>query len=111
MLAVQAGYYILTGTAPLVSRRAFEALTGKKSDWWLVQMVGLLAVAIGSTISLALMELPVPPPVIALSLSSALSFASIDAVYSAKRRISPIYAVDALVELALVLAIALSSDP
>lgn len=46
-LRFQAAYYIVTGAIPLLSRRAFESLTGRKHDWWLVQMVALLAVSNG----------------------------------------------------------------
>jgi len=49
-LAIQAGYYIVSGLFPLVSRRGFEILTGPKRDWWLVQMVALLAVSAGAAI-------------------------------------------------------------
>ena len=38
----QGGYYVATGVLPFVSRRAFEALTGPKREWWLVQTVGAL---------------------------------------------------------------------
>lgn len=51
-LQLQGAYYIATGMWPLMSRRAFEAVTGPKTDWWLVQMVGLLAVSIGTTIAI-----------------------------------------------------------
>ena len=40
VLLAQGGYYVATGVAPFISRRLFEAITGPKSDWWLVQTVG-----------------------------------------------------------------------
>ena len=46
-LAAQGVYYVATGAAPFVSRRAFEAVTGPKREWWLVQTVGGLVTAIG----------------------------------------------------------------
>ena len=39
-IGIQAAYYTLTGIWPIVHRRSFEAVTGRKTDYWLVQMVG-----------------------------------------------------------------------
>src|SRR3954453_8582479 len=41
VLLLQGGYYVLTGVAPFVSRRAFERVTGPKAEWWLVQTVAV----------------------------------------------------------------------
>lgn len=43
ILRGQGVYYIASGAFPLVSMRLFERVTGKKTDRWLVQMVGMLA--------------------------------------------------------------------
>ena len=37
VLALQGAYYAATGVAPFVSRRAFEAVTGPKLEWWLAR--------------------------------------------------------------------------
>jgi hypothetical protein len=52
-LAVQSAYYLLTGLWPLVHLPSFEAITGPKTDDWLVHMVGLLACVIGATLGVA----------------------------------------------------------
>lgn len=104
-IAFQAAYYIVAGALPLVSRRAFEALTGPKTDWWLVQMVGLLALTNGITLAAGVRRGEPSRETVALSLLSALSFAAIDTVYAVKRRISPIYLADALLEAALAAAV------
>lgn len=101
-LGFQAAYYIITGAWPLVSRRAFEAVTGPKVDWWLVQMVGLLAVTNGIAIAAGLRAERISRATVALSVLSALSFATIDTVYALKGRISKIYLCDAVVEAAIV---------
>jgi|HubBroStandDraft_4_1064222.scaffolds.fasta_scaffold00088_12 hypothetical protein len=88
--------------APLVSMRTFEALTGKKRDRWLVQMVGLLATSIGLSLWLGSRSEEVDPASLVLSCTSALAFAGIDIVHACRRRISPIYLADAAVELAIV---------
>jgi hypothetical protein len=103
-----AAYYIGTGLWPLVSRRAFEAVTGPKVDWWLVQMVGLLAATIGTSIAAGTREKRPSPAVYTLAVLSALSFAGIDVVHAARRRISPIYLGDAAVELAVVATLILA---
>jgi hypothetical protein len=40
ILALQALYYLATGLWPLVHLPSFEAVTGPKTDDWLVHMVG-----------------------------------------------------------------------
>lgn len=99
---LQSAYYILTGVFPLVSRRGFEAVTGSKTDWWLVQMVGLLAVANGLALAAGSNDRKLSAETLALSVLSAASFAAIDLVYALKRRISPIYLADAAVEALLI---------
>lgn len=104
-LQIQAAYYIATGLWPLLSRRAFEAVTGPKTDWWLVQMVGLLAVTIGTTIAIGAREERPSIAIRTLGTLSALSFAGIDIVHAARGRISKVYFGDAVAELALISAI------
>jgi hypothetical protein len=101
-LRFQAAYYIVSGACPLISRRAFEAVTGPKSDWWLVQMVGLLAVTNGIAIAVGSRNEHITRETVTLSVLSALSFAAIDTVYGLKGRISKIYLGDAIVEAILV---------
>jgi hypothetical protein len=98
-LRFQAAYYIITGAWPLLSRRAFEAATGRKRDWWLVQMVGLLALTNGIAIAGGARSDQPSKETLMLSVLSAASFATIDTVYALKRRISPVYLADAALEL------------
>jgi len=104
-LRTQAAYYVAAGTLPLISRRAFEALTGPKRDWWLVQMVALLAVTNGIAIGMGSQRDDPPREIAALAAMSALSFAAIDVVYALKRRISPVYLADAAIELGFLCAL------
>ncbi|MFN2448920.1 MAG: hypothetical protein ABR508_03875 [Candidatus Baltobacteraceae bacterium] len=101
-LQAMAVYYAGTGVWPLAHRRSFEAVTGRKTDWWLVQMVGLLALTNGIALAAgARRKRKRPSPeTIALGIASAISFAAIDLTYAATRRISPVYLADALVECA-----------
>jgi hypothetical protein len=102
-LAAQGAYYVATGVLPFVSRRAFEALTGPKREWWLVQTVGALVTVIGGALlaSAAREDAPPPPELIAIAAGTAAALAAIDVVYVAKGRIAPTYLADAAVELAL----------
>jgi hypothetical protein len=100
-LAVLAAYYLATGAWPLVSMRSFEALTGPKTDRWLVKTVGTLALANGVALAFGTVQDEIADETIVLAACSALAFASIDLVYVARGRISPIYLGDAALELAL----------
>ena len=106
VLRFQACYYLATGAAPFVSRRAFEAVTGPKIDWWLVQMVGLLAITSGAAITSGLRSRRVSPETLTLAVLSAVSFAAIDTVHSVRGRISKVYLCDAALELLLLAGIA-----
>lgn len=100
-LQVQAAYYIATGVWPLISRRAFERVTEPKTDWWLVQMVGLLAASIGVTLAVGARDERPSSAIRTLGVLCAFSFAGIDTVHALRGRISKIYLADAALELAL----------
>ena len=109
MLAVQGAYYVSAGAVPFVSRRLFEAVTGPKKEWWLVQMVGALAVVIGATLLQASRRDDPPAEATTLAAGSAVAFAGIDVVYVARGRIAPTYLLDAAAEIGLLAALARSS--
>ena len=98
----QAAYYILTGLWSLVSIGTFQRVTGRKTDLWLVKTVGALVVGIGASLGLAGNRHRITPETIVLAVSSAAGLAGIDVVYVAKKRISPVYLLDALAELGLI---------
>ena len=50
ILRAQGAYYVLSGLWAVVDRRGFETVTGRKTDYWLVRTVGLLAAAIGASL-------------------------------------------------------------
>jgi hypothetical protein len=100
--AAQAGYYVGTGIWPLVHRRSFEALTGRKIDWWLVETVGLLVTAIGTGVGLAARTGRITPELGVVAAGAAGSLAAIDVVYVGLGAIPPTYLADAAVELGLV---------
>ncbi len=99
---LQAIFYIVTGVWPFVSMRTFEAVTGPKVDRWLVKTVGALVAVIGSALALASRRRQLAPEIVLVAAGSAAALATIDTVYVARRRISPIYLLDAVAEIALV---------
>ena len=102
VLLVQGGYYyVSTGVLPFVSRRAFEAATGPKREWWLVQTVGALVTVIGGVLLSGAGRRRDSPELFGLAAGSAAALAGVDVVYVARRRISPRYLADAAVQAAL----------
>ena len=107
---VQGVYFLVTGIWPLISMRTFLAVTGPKTDLWLVKTVGSILAVIGAVLIYAQVTAAVNPPVVALAIGAAATLVIIEIVYVTKRIISPIYLGDAVVELILIAwwAIALS---
>jgi hypothetical protein len=102
LYAAQAAYYVATGVWPLAHRRSFEAVTGPKSDFWLVQTVGVLVTAIGGGIAVAFRR---PAPSLELRVVAALAaagLAAVDIYFVGRRRIRPVYLADAAIELLFV---------
>ena len=100
-LTVQGGYYVVTGVAPFVSRRAFEAVTGPKTEWWLVETVGAIVTAVGAALLSGARSGRITPELRGLAAGCAASLAAIDTVYVARRRIAPTYLLDAVAQLAV----------
>ena len=61
-----APYLVATGVWSLVHRRSFERVTGPKEDYWLVQTVGALAIAIGASLGVAVRRRAQEPETIVL---------------------------------------------
>jgi hypothetical protein len=102
--ALQAAYFLPTGVIPFLSRRAFQAVTGPKLEWWLVLTVGTQVSAIGATLARAAQRDRVTSELRLLGAGAAAGLGAIDVVYVARGRISPVYLADAVVELALLTA-------
>ncbi|HEY0607113.1 MAG TPA: hypothetical protein VGD58_29610 [Herpetosiphonaceae bacterium] len=98
----QALYYIPTGIWPLVSIDTFQKVTGPKTDLWLVKTVGLLITVVGAALTMAGLRRSMGPELPLLGIGSAATLTAIDVVYVARRRISPIYLLDALGEVLLI---------
>jgi len=97
-------YYVVTGIWGLVHIRSFEWITGPKQDRWLVKTVSLLVVVIGGVIGRAGASRRTTPETVALAVGSAASLTAIDVFYTSRRRISPVYLLDAAGNLVLITA-------
>jgi FtsH-binding integral membrane protein len=108
-LVGQGLYFALTGVWALVSIRTFMAVTGPKTDVWLVKTVGLLVLVIGAVLTMAGLRRRTTPENVLLAAGSASALTLIDVYYVARRRISPIYLLDAVAEIFLITLLALTT--
>jgi hypothetical protein len=106
VLVGQGAYYVATGPLPFVSRRLFEAITGPKREWWLVQTFGALVTVLGGGLIAAGRNGRDTPEIVAIAAGCAASLAAIDTVYVVRGRIAPSYLVDAAANTAAVVALA-----
>jgi hypothetical protein len=102
VLIAQGAYYVATGVAPFVSRRGFEAVTGPKTEWWLVQTVGVVVTVVGGALIGAATNDRVTPEIVGTAAGCAAGLAAIDVVYVARGRIAPAYLADAAAQVALI---------
>jgi hypothetical protein len=99
---VYAPYLMATGVWSLAHRRSFERVTGPKEDYWLVQTVGTLAIAIGTSLGIAVRRRAQQPETIALGAASCIAFGL--ASVRASRTESRVYLGDAFLEIAFLAA-------
>jgi hypothetical protein len=100
--AVQGVYFLVTGVWPLVHIESFLAVTGPKTDLWLVYTVGALVAVVGAVLLAAARSGRVTPEVALLAVGSALALTAIDVIFVARGVIDPIYLADAAAEVVLV---------
>lgn len=97
---VQALYYLATGLWPLIHLDSFLAVTGPKTDLWLVRTVGVLVAVIGAALAVSAVR-RLSPEVVTLAVGSAVGLTAIDLIYVSLRVIPPVYLLDAVGEIAL----------
>lgn len=98
---IQGTYYALTALWALVDLDSFQAVTGPKTDLWLVRTVALLLLCIALALFALSRRAPVPPEVRLLGLAAAAALCLVDVVYALSGVISRIYLLDAAAEVAL----------
>jgi hypothetical protein len=103
LLATAQGlYYLATGIWPILHIDSFQAVTGPKTDLWLVKTVGLLIAVIGAAVFAARTRPALSAEMFILAAGSALALGTVDVVYALRGVLSKIYLLDAVPEAALV---------
>jgi hypothetical protein len=105
-LRVLAAYYLAAGLWPVVHLASFEAVTGAKTDDWLVRTVGWLAAAIGVALWSGAARADRTARVLAFSAIAA--FTGVDVKYVLDGTLRAVYLADAATELAMAAWLALA---
>lgn len=105
----QGAYYGVTAAWPLLSRRSFEAVTGPKDDWWLVETIALLLLPVAGALGAAGARDRVTPEIELLGAGAAGLLAASDVLVAARRRGRWTYLLDAAASGAIVAAWAAAS--
>ena len=105
-VAMAHGAYLTgLGLMPIVAMRTFRKITGPKPQGWLAKGVGACMANIGATLASAGARGKVAREVRMLGITTALSFAAMDVWYAGvRRRISPVYLLNAGAQLAFAAA-------
>jgi hypothetical protein len=102
MARFQGSFNVIAGLWPLVHMRSFEAVSGPKTDKWLVRTVSGLLITIGVEQFRGAPSAEGAAAAKRLGIGTAVTLTAIDLVYVAKGRISKIYLLDAAVELLII---------
>ncbi len=103
LAVLQGGYYVLSGLWPLVSMHSFFAVTGPKTDVFLVQVVATLIIVIGLVLIVAAVRSVLSLELALLMIGCALALGSIELIYTFKGVLPPIYFADAIEEFSMML--------
>lgn len=100
-MLVQGLYYAFTGFWPVVEPVSFQAVTGPKTDVWLVQIFGATLGVIGCALLWAFKRQRMSGDLIGVAIGCGAVLVAGDIVFVAVGRIAPIYLADAAVHMAL----------
>ena len=106
----QGGYYVAAGLWPILHMRSFERVTGPKTDDWLVKTVGAMIAVVGGGLVYSRLRDGPSNDLQVVAVGSAAALTIVDVTYVAQGRISRIYLLDAVAELALIVGWALAWD-
>ena len=104
LAGVQGSYFLLTGVWPLLHMSSFLAVTGPKTDLWLVETVGILVAAIGAGLLLSAIRATQGLEISIIAVLASLGLMAIDVIYTSRGVISKIYLADAVPEILFVVA-------
>jgi hypothetical protein len=100
---VQGLFYLATGVWPLAHVESFAAVTGPKTDLWLVYTVGGLVAVVGLALLAGAWNRRVTPELALLGAGCAAALAAVDVVFVICEVIPPVYLADAAAEAVLAL--------
>lgn len=101
LFLLQGGFYLVAGLWPWAHMRSFIAITGPKTDLWLVQTVGILIAVSGAAFLRAGLLRERNRSLAWLAAGQAVALALVDLLFATRNVISKIYLADAGVELLL----------
>ena len=104
LAGIQGSYFLLTGVWPLLHMSSFLAVTGPKTDLWLVETVGILVAAIGAGLLLSAIRATQGLEISIIAVLASLGLMAIDVIYTSRGVISNIYLADAVPEILFVVA-------
>lgn len=96
-------YLLVSGVWPIIHSASFLKITGPKTDLWLVNTVGVLLSVIGAILLYSGVKDQVTASIFFLGIGSAAGLTAIDSIYVFKKVISPIYLLDAVIEILLMI--------
>ena len=99
---LQGVFYFVTGVWPILHLRSFFAVTGPKTEYWLVQTFGAVLAIVGIAPFLAARHRAVSAEVCLVGAGTAAILAVCDLVFVGQRAIGPVYLLDAAAEAMLV---------
>ena len=102
--SVQGIYFMISGIWPFLSISSFQAVTGPKTDLWLVKTVGVLLLVIGFVLWLSDFKNRISPETAILGIGSAVVLICIELIYVVADVISPVYLLDTIIETGLAAA-------
>ena len=100
-LRAYGAYYVVTGVWPFVHLRSFAAVTGPKNELWMLKTFSALITAVGVALGRASASPAPTSEAGTLAVGSSIALGGADAWYVARRRISPVYLLDAAAQAAL----------
>jgi hypothetical protein len=104
ILWIQTLYYFITAAWAIVDIKSFMEFTGPKTDIWLVKTVSVLLLAISFCFLAYLFIKANPWPAIILAVGGCIFLTFIDFYYAGKQTISPVYFLDGIAQMLLLLA-------
>jgi hypothetical protein len=99
LLLIQAFYIFITAVWPLVHIESFMAVTGPKTDVWLVKTVGALLIPISLCMLVHWLMSIRALPVVVLGMGTSIAFICIDFYYALNDVISDIYLADGILQI------------